>query len=711
MLKQNNNDTEENGRNKLYSEQDQLLWKKGNFDNENDFEKRFKEMPLTEDTTCGIPFFQRFANKKAFVIFYGLVGCIYTATYAYFNGTITTLEKRFKIPSKTSGIISVGNDISSLFASIIISYYAGKGHKPRWLALGLYTVVLFCLMTALPHIIYGPGQDALGLTLEHGAVYDQNTTIEVLNEQRKKNLCHLDGSGTKCEVKEGSLAPQIILFAAQFISGIGGSLYYTLGISYMDDNVKKSKTPALMSFSIFLRTLGPAVGYALSSLCLKFFISPSLTPVINNTDMRWLGAWWVGWLILGGILFIFATILGMFPKTLPRAALRRQIALEKKNIDENETKNDPPASMKDMVVTIKRLVRNKILMLNVFTSVFYFFGYMAYWIFLPKYIEIQYRQSASIASLMTGTVGLVFSAIGILSSGVVITKLKPGGRALAGWNTFVGALSVVWMVLFVFLGCSANDNNIVINSTPTNNSVATCNSNCKCDFVPYFPVCSADGATTFISACHAGCRDHFEDNNKKIFTNCSCIDADKFDKNSIFFDKVPSEVVKQNIGNKSGFAIPGSCPVDCSKQFYIFLAVVCLMKFTSATGRASNFLIAVRCVDPKDKPMSMALALMIFSLLTLIPAPIFFGAILDKTCLVWGKTCTGTGNCWLYDVESLRYLLNLTAAAFVAIGTLFDVGVWYFIKDLKMYDEDDNVKSDLEMKNIGSKKDQRSVLQ
>lgn len=85
--------------------------------------------------------------------------------------------------------------------------------------------------------------------------------------------------------------------------------------------------------------------------------------------------------------------------------------------------------------------------------------------------------------------------------------------------------------------------------------------------------------------------------------------------------------------------------------------------------------------------------------------------VLDKTCLVWGKTCTGTGNCWLYDVESLRYLLNLTAAAFVAIGTLFDVGVWYFIKDLKMYDEDDNVKSDLEMKNIGSKKDQRSVLQ
>jgi hypothetical protein len=26
------------------------------------------------------------------------------------------------------------------------------------------------------------------------------------------------------------------------------------------------------------------------------------------------------------------------------------------------------------------------------------------------------------------------------------------------------------------------------------------------------------------------------------------------------------------------------------------------------------------------------------------------------TCLVWGKTCTGTGNCWLYDTEMLRWV-------------------------------------------------------
>jgi len=73
-----------------------------------DFENLYKEHPLTEETTCGLgpirsAWLQKFANKKAYVFIYGLLGCTFSASYAYFNGTITTLEKRFKIPSRTTG--------------------------------------------------------------------------------------------------------------------------------------------------------------------------------------------------------------------------------------------------------------------------------------------------------------------------------------------------------------------------------------------------------------------------------------------------------------------------------------------------------------------------------------------------------------------------------------------------------------------------------
>lgn len=46
-------------------------------------------------------------------------------------------------------------------------------------------------------------------------------------------------------------------------------------------------------------------------------------------------------------------------------------------------------------------------------------------------------------------------------------------------------------------------------------AAATCNSHCSCDYVKYSPVCGEDGRT-YISACHAGCRDEVLINDKKV---------------------------------------------------------------------------------------------------------------------------------------------------------------------------------------------------
>lgn len=43
--------------------------------------------------------------------------------------------------------------------------------------------------------------------------------------------------------------PQILLFVSQLISGVGQTFCSTLGISYLDDNVQKTKVPAIMSRS------------------------------------------------------------------------------------------------------------------------------------------------------------------------------------------------------------------------------------------------------------------------------------------------------------------------------------------------------------------------------------------------------------------------------------------------------------------------------
>lgn len=676
---------------------------------EENFEEVYRRYPLTDDTMCGIGalrgrFIQKLANKKVYVFFYGLAGSVFGATYAYFNGTITTIEKRYKIPSQNTGIISVGNDISSLFVSAILAYYAGKGHRPRWLAFGLFAIVLYCILTTLPHFLYGPGQQALSLTKEYGAYENDSATLEILEKQRKKMLCNLNAEGVaECDTGEDNWMPQVLLFSGQLVAGIGQSLFYTIGVAYMDDNIKKSKTPALISFSYFLRLLGPAGGYALASFCLKIYISPDLHPTINNNDPRWLGAWWLGWLVLACCLFGFAFFMCMFPKELPRAALRRRIASERrkrgmKTIDgNNEDQDEIPASFNDMIITFKRLLKNATFMLNNIAAIFYYFGYMPYWIFTPKYIETQYKQSASVSSFVTGTVALVFSAIGVLSSGIVISKYKPKARYLAFWNVFVGSLSVIGMVAYMFLGCAENENSVVFNTPLPGSSITTCNSDCHCDFVKYSPVCGADNKI-YISPCHAGCKSSSKVNGTKIYADCACING-TFDDDFAEFTLPPSveEVEDEKLTTtfetitnfiSGGSAKDGSCSINCQKEFFMFLAVMCFLKFSGATGRASNFLVGVRCVEERDKTVAMGFGMAFMCLFSFMPSPIFFGTLMDMTCLVWGKTCSGTGNCWLYDTEKLRYWLNLIAAGFVSLGVIFDVAVWYCVKDLKIFDEE-----------------------
>lgn len=88
----------------------------------------------------------------------------------------------------------------------------------------------------------------------------------------------------------------------------------------------------------------------------------------------------MGWLILAVSLFGFAFIMCMFPKHLPRAAVRKRIASERrkrgmKSIEPEEKEEDEiPASFSDMMVTFKRLLKNVIFMLNNLASIFYYFG-------------------------------------------------------------------------------------------------------------------------------------------------------------------------------------------------------------------------------------------------------------------------------------------------------------------------------------------------
>jgi hypothetical protein len=51
-----------------------------------------------------------------------------------------------------------GNEVSQILFSIVLNYYGGRGHRPRWLAFGMVCVVICSLIMASPHFFLGPGE-------------------------------------------------------------------------------------------------------------------------------------------------------------------------------------------------------------------------------------------------------------------------------------------------------------------------------------------------------------------------------------------------------------------------------------------------------------------------------------------------------------------------------------------------------------------------
>lgn len=147
-----------------------------------------------------------------------------------------------------------------------------------------------------------------------------------------------------CKENKGdntSLVAALLFILSSAIGGCGGAIYGVLGPVYIDDNVKKSKAPMLLCITHFVHLLSSAIGYSLASYCLKFFVDPRLHPKITDEDPRFIGAWWIGYVIFAISMFTLGPIICTFPKILPRAALRKKQEMiknlknSKRKIEEN----------------------------------------------------------------------------------------------------------------------------------------------------------------------------------------------------------------------------------------------------------------------------------------------------------------------------------------------------------------------------------------
>ncbi|CAH0384484.1 unnamed protein product [Bemisia tabaci] len=284
-------------------------------------------------------------------------------------------------------------------------------------------------------------------------------------EDRDSKVCQ-SRTGS-CSMVESSFGPQVIMFAAQLSAGVGASLFKTVGPAYLDDNTKQTKTAGMMSLSYLLSEISPFLSFQLSGYCLKRYVTPYKETRLSPTDPKWLGAWWMG-----------------------------------------------------LISTYKRLLKRPIVVYYYLANIFFVFGYHSYIYYLPKYMRNIFSIPSSTAATYVGNVGLTFCAPALLLSGFIISKFKPRVRLLSAWNAVSYFIILGGILSLLFIGCPENEISLKAGTEDIANFTTTCNAGCHCDYVEFYPVCHAITGNSYISPCHAGCKNAVSSNEK--FSDCTC---------------------------------------------------------------------------------------------------------------------------------------------------------------------------------------------
>ncbi|OON20248.1 hypothetical protein X801_03874 [Opisthorchis viverrini] len=140
----------------------------------------------------------------------------------------------------------------------------------------------------------GPGSQYIG----------RHASVSVTGESLCSQNLSQKATASECNDEESSgygFLP--IFFLAQLFIGAGSSPILTLAPPFIDDHVHPTKAPPMIASQYAAAAMGPVLGFALGAMVLQYPAELFARPFMKPDDPEWIGAWWLGFIILNGYAF------------------------------------------------------------------------------------------------------------------------------------------------------------------------------------------------------------------------------------------------------------------------------------------------------------------------------------------------------------------------------------------------------------------------
>ncbi|XP_020290841.1 solute carrier organic anion transporter family member 4A1 isoform X2 [Pseudomyrmex gracilis] len=589
----------------------------------------------------------------------------------FVNVVITTIERRFGLKSSETGLIAGGYDIASFLLLVPVSYLGGraKASKPRYIGVGVLVLGIGSMLFASPHYLAGPYR---------GGQQTKNTCQAAANVSSHSISSCADQSTVQVELQPYSGLYLTIFLVAQLLHGAGAAPFYTLGVTFLDENVTKKMSSVYLGIYYTMAIIGPALGYVVGGELLKIYtdfitIDPSTIGLTPGSNI-WVGAWWIGFLAAGVICFVIAIPILAFPAILPGseelAKERVSEAHEKPTRSSTAATGEAFSKIRELPRALTELLGNPaFFMLNLAgaSEGLLMAGFAA---FLPKLIENQFSVSASSAAMLMGLVTVPAGGGGTFLGGYLVKRFNLSCSGILKFCLLTTAACIAFTFCFA-LSCPNLDfaglTVPYLNNTRTSDLSleSSCNSGCGCSRSQFDPICGVDGIT-YYSPCYAGCYQETSLNDVKTYANCSCIHASPM---SLTHD---GDIVQYE-------AVNTTCESKCA-YLWIFVALAFCNMFLTFLCTMPALSSTLRVVRDDQRSFALGIQWLKVRILGTIPAPMVFGALIDDTCILWNETCDGRGACLVYDNYYMsRYMLALAFIGKAASLLFFFLAWWTYV--------------------------------
>ncbi|NWS16640.1 SO2B1 protein, partial [Pachyramphus minor] len=552
-----------------------------------------------------------------FVFCHGLLQLSQLLVSGYLKSSISTIERRYGLSSRTSGLLASFNEVGNTLLIVFISYFGSRVHRPRFIGAGAILVSLAGFLMSLPHFITGPYE------FDQSVASTFSNTTDLCQPRPRANLS--DASCTPRASRENHEV-LLVMFIAQALLGIGGVPIQPFGISYIDDFASERNSPLYLGILFSVTVIGPGVAFMLGSAMLRFYVDidkvSGAEVQLTHEDPRWVGAWWLGFLVAASLVALSAVPYFFFPREMP------------KEVGEVLQVGLFALLLPGFPLVLLRNLRHPVYLLVVLAQVNISAMVAGLATFMGKFLERQFSLTASFANMIIGAVNIPGAMVGIVVGGAILKRFQMSLRRCSALCVLGMFLCLLVAFPLLFLGCPTQKVAGVTysDSSEFGHHELECNLQCNCPEKAYNPICGSN-SIEYISPCSAGCRavNIQEDTNAVLnYTNCSCI------------------------SENGSFANPGTCSTGCSHLFLPFVVLSCLAGILASTSHTPSFMLILRSIQPEDKSFAVGIQFMLLRVLAWMPGPILYGSAIDTTCILWEKRCDRKAACRYYDNTLFR---------------------------------------------------------